>query len=258
MKEQKIYLSPTKIRTFLDCNKKYKYQYMDKIDVPESKSTKYLSLGTSIHSALADFNKLTDMSLKSLENLHRLLQKHWIRDGYEDIKVEKMFYKRGLDMLTKYFYDPKDQGQDVLIVEELISIDYGNYVLCGKLDKVYITNDNKIEIIDYKTGKSVYPLDDLQLPIYLMLLKNTLGIYPHRVSSYFLEYNKKVTREITERLLNSLTLDIHALCKGVVNTKDFNPNPSSYCKANCRYHHLCSILNFKCKNSLTSISKIKH
>lgn len=250
MNKQKIYLSSTSIRTFLSCNQKFKYQYLDKVRVPKNNSNKYLSFGRSIHLTLAEFNKLSDKSFISLNELLDLLRKNWIRDGYESLEEEKMYGEQALDILKTYYNDPKDQGLENLFIEKSISINFKDYVLKGKLDKVYVRNDNKIEIIDYKTGKSIYPLDNLQFPIYLLLVYKELGVFPDYVSYYFLNYNSKVTREVTDEIVNSLSINIHALCNSIVDNESYETNYSKYCKINCEYYHLCNILNFKNKNCL--------
>lgn len=258
MKKQKPHLSCSSIRAFLDCNKKYQYQYLDKINVPQNQSVKHLSFGKSIHRALAKFNRITDQSQRNIDTLHALLRKNWVRKGYSSIEEERAFGLRGLDMLTRYYEDPKDQGKETILIEEMLSIDLKEYILDGVLDKVYVTHDNNLEIIDYKTGNNMYPLDNLQLPIYLFLSKEKLGVYPNLVSYYFLSHNKKYTREVTKELINDLSMDIHNLCTSIIKTKDFHHNSTPYCKSNCQYYQLCSILNFKCNHSFNINTKLKH
>jgi len=258
MNTQKPHLSYSSIRSFLDCNKKYEYQYLNKISVPKNQSMKYLSFGKSVHKALATFNKITDQSKRSLDTLHDLLRSHWIREGYDSIEEERQFGVRGLDMLSQYYKEPKDKGKETILVEEMISLDLEKYYLHGVIDKAFITNDNRLEIIDYKTGKNMYPLDNIQLPIYLFLSKEKLGVYPNLVSYYFLSHNKKYTREITIDLIDELSTDVNNLCNLISQNKSFNQSRTAYCRTNCQYYHLCNILNFKCDNSFNTNSTFKH
>jgi len=258
MNKQKIHLSSTSIRTFLGCNQKFKYQYLDKVRIPNNNSNKYLSFGKSIHLTLAEFNKLNSDTFIPLDELLDLLRKNWIRDGYESLEEEKMYGEKALDILTNYYNDPKDQGIENIFIEKSISINFDDYVLTGKLDKVYVTKDNKIEIIDYKTGKSVYPLDNLQFPIYLLLLHKEIGVFPDYVSYYFLNYNSKVTREVTKDIVESLSSNVHSLCSSIAESEAYETSYTQYCKNTCQYYHLCKILNFKNKNCLSLNSKYKN
>ncbi|MCT4621136.1 MAG: PD-(D/E)XK nuclease family protein [Marinisporobacter sp.] len=250
MKKQKLYLSNTSIRTFLDCNKKFQYQYIDKINVTKSRTTKHLSFGKSIHATLAKFNMLTDTSQRTLDTLHDLLRKNWVREGYESIDEEREFGIKGLDMLTNYFNNPLDQGKENLIIEETIYENTPQYILCGKLDKVYVAEDDTVEILDYKTGNSIQPIDHLQLPIYLILAKSKLGFYPKRISSYYLAKSKKITQDIDDILLTELTTHIYELCQAISDNKCFEHKYTPYCQTNCQFYSLCKILSLRCTDSL--------
>lgn len=196
MTNKKLYISTTSIQTFLQCRKKFKYKYIDKLSLSEKKTSKYISFGSSMHLALADFNSIKDQNLKTLDILHNLLRKNWVRDGYESIQEEKEFGLRGLDMLSNYYSNPKDTGKDNLIIEKMLYKDFNDYTLCGKLDKVYLRSDNTIEILDYKTGNTITAIDNLQLSIYLILANKELGYYPKSVSLYYLPSNKKITESV--------------------------------------------------------------
>lgn len=237
--------------------------YIDKMNTGDQNSNKYLSFGNSMHLALADFNRLDDEH-KTLENIHDLLRKNWIRDGYDSRDEEREFGLWGLDMLTKYFNDPKDKGEN-LIIEEMIYLNVGNYTLCGKIDKLFNTNNGESEVLDYKTSKTITPIDNIQLPIYLMLAHHRLGFYPSRVSLYYLSKNEKVTIEVDDDFINKSTSNILNLCNNILRENNFEPNPNSYCKNNCQYYGVCeeaknekvivlsSLRRFKKENKKNSI-----
>lgn len=207
MSNKKLYLSNTSIKTFLKCKRKFKYKYLDKIRAETNKSNKYLSFGNSIHKTLADFNSIKDSKYRNLDILQNLLRRNWIREGYESIAEEKEFGLRGLDMLSSYYSNPLDDGKQNLLIEEKIYKNNGDYILCGKLDKVFVNKDDCVEIIDYKTGSSVVPIDTLQLPIYLILAKEKLGYYPAAISLYYLSKNKKIFEKIDENFIKLYTKD---------------------------------------------------
>ena len=193
-----------------------------------------------MHATLAAWNQLNNKEYLTLEYLHMLLRRNWIRIGYESIEKERTFGLRGLKMLSEYFYNPLDQGKENLIVEKFIKVDLDDsFTLCGKLDKSYRHLDNTIEVLDYKTGASMVPFDILQLYIYSLLCKGQLGAYPQTVSYYFLANNRKETWEVTEDFLaegRGIYLEVIERIKKETN---YAPNPSINCKTNCPYIEKC-------------------
>lgn len=254
-----LYLSNTSIKTFLTCKRKFKYKYIDRINPNKDITNKYLSFGNSIHLALADFNKLTIDKYRTLDNLHNLLRRNWIRDGYESREEEKTFGLWGLDMLTNYYNNPKDDGSKNYIIEDMIFNNEHDYIICGKLDKVYKNSDGKTEIIDYKTSKNISPIDDLQLPLYLMLANYKLGYYPEVVSLYYLPENKKISKEVDDSFIKESITKILDLCDAIFNENDFTPTPNAYCKSYCEHYDICDASKSEealIVNALTDIKNI--
>ncbi|MEJ8554837.1 RecB family exonuclease [Tepidibacter sp. Z1-5] len=256
MSNRKLYLSNTSIQTFLQCKQKFKYKYIDKMSVSESNPNKYLSFGNSIHTTLANFNLIADSKYKQLDILHNLLRKNWIRDGYESKEEEREFGLRGLDMLSNYYSKPQDKGKKNLIIEEMIYKNNDDYVLCGKLDKVYIDNKDSVEIIDYKTGNTVTPVDNLQLSIYLILAKEKLNYYPSKVSLYYLSKNKKITNEIDENSIKNSNEIVSNLCEKIKKEENFKLNFNSHCKNNCEYYKVCDASKIANSSNIESLDNL--
>lgn len=240
MSKQKIYLSNSSIQTFLSCRRKFKYKHIDKIKFGQNQSNKYLSFGQSIHTALGKYHLIQDSQYKTLEILHKLLKKNWIRDGYSSIDEERIFGLKALDMLTNYFNNPKDLGKRNLLIEEMVykNID-DKFILCGKLDKVYLREDETLETVDYKTGESILPVDNLQLPIYILLTQDKVGFFPHTVSYYYLAHNKKSSSEVEEKDIDNILQLIWHIRDEIDRETDFPCNPTPRCQKTCEYYVLC-------------------
>lgn len=254
MNNQKLYLSYSSIKTYLKCKQKFKYKYIDKVNACESISNKYMSFGNSMHKALADFNQITNPNYRTIDILHNLLRKNWIRDGYESIEEERNFGKKGLEMLTKYYESPKDIGLKNLIIEEMIYKDMEKYVLCGKLDKVYLRKDKKIEVIDYKTGKPSLIIDKIQLPLYIILAEAKLNYYPNIISTYFLSTNQKLSKDLDDKFIEKAIKYVLNICEKICNESNFEPKPDFYCENYCEYFSICD----EAKNrNLTILNKLE-
>lgn len=148
-------LSKSKINTFIECPRKFKYRYIDEIT---EEANEYMLLGTEVHEIaeeiageLMDGNEIDDvfLNLEYDENL-------------ED-------HIRGLE---KFFKDIYSNGYEIFSVEEYI-VDEEND-LNGIVD-IVIKNKESDELIifDYKTGKprniSQYKLE---LCVYKILLES--------------------------------------------------------------------------------------
>ena len=151
----KMTLSKSKINTFIECPRKFKYRYIDEI---AEEANKYMLLGTEVHEIaeeiageLMDGNEIDDVFL----NLE-----------YDD-KLED--HIRGLE---KFFKDIYSNAYEIFSVEEYI-VDEDND-LNGIVD-IVIKNKESDELIifDYKTGKprniSKYKLE---LCVYKILLES--------------------------------------------------------------------------------------
>lgn len=201
---KKLLLSNTSINTFYNHKDSYKKKYIEKVGYQPKKS-KNLSFGNSIHSSLNEFN-LLDEKEQTLKALERLLNKNWITEGYNSTEEMLNNFIRAKNILSIYFKDRKDFGK-TLLSEEMVYYNVNNVLtICGKIDKVFINNDGKIELLDYKTGTTNNLMidinTDIQLPLYIVLIKHRLNIVPDIISYYYLTNNNKISLEITEDVIN--------------------------------------------------------
>jgi CRISPR/Cas system-associated exonuclease Cas4 (RecB family) len=261
MKSRKLFLSTSSIKTYLTCKKKFKYKHIDKNQGGEGNANKYMSFGNSMHMALAEYNLITNEKYKTLDILHNLLRKNWIRDGYDSVQEERDFGMRGLDMLTHYYNNPQDKSLKNLIIEEMIFKEAKDYVLCGKLDKVYQREDQVVEILDYKTGKSIEPIDNIQLPLYLILAEAKLGYFPDSVSFYYLSRNEKHTQNLDDRHIAKSIRHVFEICDMISEETNFEANPNTYCNRNCEYYAICDDaknIEIVLANSMKQLDRIKY
>lgn len=219
---RKLLLSNTSINTFYNYKDSYKKKYIEKVGYPPKKS-KNLSFGNSIHSSLNEFNLLNEKE-QTLKALERLLNKNWITEGYNSTEEMLNNFIRAKNILSIYFKDRKDFGK-TLLSEEMVYYNVNNVLtICGKIDKVFINNDGKIELLDYKTGTTNNLMidinTDIQLPLYIVLIKHRLNIVPDIISYYYLTNNNKISLEITEDVINicldrlkSIIADIYIMHK---------------------------------------------
>jgi ATP-dependent helicase/DNAse subunit B len=240
----KLYLSSTSIQLFKSCKRRFKYKYIDKVSSGQKITSKYMSYGQSVHTAIAQFNMITDENYRTLEILHKLLRKNWMRDGFNDIEEEKKFGNKALRILEGYFKNPQDVGTKNLIVEGMIKKDLDSqFVLTGKIDRAFINLDDKIEITDYKTGDTIEHPDeftlDPQLAIYAVLAEHKLKQFPQTISYYYLSHNKKVVRNVEGSYAQAIKDYLMSIVEEIRNERHYPCSPSDYCERTCEYYNTC-------------------
>ena len=75
--------TPTRLTTWLDCPRRYRFAYLDRPPPPKGPPWAHNSLGASVHAALADWWRLR-FAERTPEAARRLLVERWISDGYRD------------------------------------------------------------------------------------------------------------------------------------------------------------------------------
>ena len=252
--------SYTQLDTYKTCPLRYKYQYVLKIPTPPSSAA---SFGASIHAALQQFylefkegradddilsKDLHSVSREKEPDLKRLLtiyQQTWIPVGYKSKIHDERMKIEGKNFLQNFFEKFHRSDLKILDLEKFFKIKINDQLfITGKIDRVDLKKDQKLEIIDYKTGTMPDKkklTQDLQLSIYAIAASSE-GLYRKDVEKiiltfYFLKENKKnsLTRttenlETVKKTLVTLTDDIK--------TSAFEPKVGPWCsfcpfKINC-------------------------
>ena len=147
-------LSKSKINTFIECPRKFKYRYIDEIT---EEANKYMLLGTEVHE-IAEEIAIELMEGNEIDDVFSNLD-------YDD-KLED--HIKGLE---KFFNDIYSNGYEIFSAEEFIVDEKSN--MNGIVDIVIRNENDELIIFDYKTGQ---PRDigkyKLELCVYKILLES--------------------------------------------------------------------------------------
>ena len=110
--------SYSKIGTYEDCPRKFKYQYVDKLDVEGFESIEAF-MGTRVHEALEKLYEAKKFTKTiPLSKLLEFYRKEWDRNWHDNIKIVKDYkpehYKKlGERCIRDYYesYKPFDRGR---------------------------------------------------------------------------------------------------------------------------------------------------
>jgi len=249
VKQPVNYLSYSQIDTFNTCPLQYKYRYILRIPTPPSAA---LSFGDTIHQTMRDFYQRAIAGQNpTKEDLLKILEENWSQLGYPSKAHEEKYKKEGVKILSGFFdkaYDPKNLP---LTLEQVFAVKVNpNFKVGGKIDRIDKAGLG-IEIIDYKTGKSVTQKDldkDLQLTVYAMAAVNGTLTYmgllekipkPEevKVSFYFFDTQEKIS---TFRKKEDFEVVKQELLKKAeeISKSSFSPTPGKHCDF-CEFRLLC-------------------
>lgn len=257
--------SYSQINSYQRCPYQYKLAHV--LNIP-TKGNASFSFGQTMHSALQQFytrlqelNSMKQDSLfgshnvgninrdntkaPTLEELLAFYEKNWQDDWYESKRQREDYYKKGKEILKIFYASQEGNWNMPAVLERGFKIKIGDYVLNGRIDRVDVMPDGKLEIIDYKTGQSKEKItgdDKDQLLIY-QIAAQTLPEYKNigevkKLTFYYLNDNIRTSfigkEEESEKMLDKILNVIEKIRSG-----DFTPAPSRHVCSHCDFKGIC-------------------
>ncbi|MGB3346859.1 MAG: PD-(D/E)XK nuclease family protein [Candidatus Humimicrobiia bacterium] len=229
-------LSYSAISTYLNCPLQYKLVYIDGLKLLPKP---YFSFGNSLHKLVAYFFK--DMFLKppALDDFLKYYKDNWLSEGYETKENEKEHFLLGENILREFYNLNKKDYKKPISVEYYFKVDFNNIILTGLIDRVDKLPSGNLEIIDYKSGKvipTIYDLnEDLQLSIYHIAAEETWNILPEKLTIYHLRSNTSLS---TKRGIKQLDKAKELIFKVLEEIKkgNFKPKIGRFCPCDFPQH----------------------
>jgi putative RecB family exonuclease len=245
-------LSPSRAADFMQCPLLYRFRVVDRI--PERPSPVAVR-GTVVHAAL---ERLFDLPAgqRTLEAATQLLAPQWERIRQESPELAELFADdaEGLaqwlasaeELLARWFCleDPTrlEPADRELYVETRLD---DGLVLRGYVDRIDVSADGRVRIVDYKTGRAPSEYTEakamFQMKFYALVLWRLRGRLPSLLQLVYLG-NGEILRYspeeadllATERKVKALWVAIQRAAR----TGDWRPSPSKMCDW-CDHHALC-------------------
>ena len=245
--------SPSKLDIFLQCQKKYHFEYIDpemaKIKNQIKKKRPVLEMGSFVHNALTLFLKLP-VEQRTATEMAALLKSVWAgprgeKYGFKSVEEERDYYSQALEMLN-WFVKNEDIKPNIFNLpvsppgrsfDDYKTVKFtDNLEIGGKLDRVDMAEDGTLEIIDYKTGKE--KSDNLQLIIYTFLAEGLFDKKVSRATYIYLKSGRRLSVEPEKEIREKTRKHIIDTVDKIAETKDWKPNISKLC-GYCDYLPFC-------------------
>ncbi len=168
--------TPTRLTTWLDCPRRYRFTYLDRPAPPKGPPWAHTSLGTSVHTALASWWRLPPRQ-RTPDRGALLVREGWVREGFRDDAQSAEVRDRAAAWVRAYLEDV-DPRTEPLGVERTVSAPTATLVLSGRVDRIDERPDGTVVVVDYKTGRRPPSDDDargsLALGVYAVAAARTL------------------------------------------------------------------------------------
>jgi putative RecB family exonuclease len=186
--------TPTRLLSWLDCPRRYRFAYLDRPTPPKGPAWAHNSLGASVHNALRAWWD-QPQARRSVAAGADLVARAWVTDGYRDQEQSTRARSSAQEMVQRYL-----SGLDPLVqprgVERTVAFTTEHLAVSGRVDRIDERTTpgggpaRALVVVDYKTGRSPLGPEDtrgsLALALYALGARRTLRGVCHRVELHHL------------------------------------------------------------------------
>ena len=203
-------ISASAIENFRRCPQQYLYSYLWSLrEGPKAA----ISFGAVMHTVIKRFmDQLKKGTCLPFDELCRIFETEWNSAGFEDDYQEQEYKKDGVEQLRAFHAAIVADCPNILEQEKTFALDLENNVIVnGRIDQINSLGGNKVQIVDYKTGKPRKDSDAakaLQLSIYAIAAKEILELNPTSLVFHYLQTNQRqeTTRDVKQLAVAEATI----------------------------------------------------
>ena len=164
--------TPTRLATWLDCPRKYRFAYLDRPPPPKGPPWAHNSLGASVHNALAGWWRLPRRD-RTVTAAGDLLESGWLTDGFAD-DAQSLEYRVRCRQMVEGYVARLDPAREPVGVERTVATRSELIAVSGRIDRLddRLSDDGlsrDLVVVDYKTGRHLLTVDDARTSLALAL-----------------------------------------------------------------------------------------
>ncbi len=186
--------TPSRLRSWLDCPRRYRMTYLDRPSPPKGAPWAHNSLGASVHNALAGWWRLP-RSGRTVAAAGTLLERGWLGDGYADDAQSALYLQRWRVVVEEYVAR-LDPAAEPAGVERTVATKTDLITVSGRIDRLddrrtgggagggerrepgdgrELGEGRELVVVDYKTGRHPLTSDDARSSLALALYAIAAG-----------------------------------------------------------------------------------
>jgi putative RecB family exonuclease len=238
----RLRLSFTRIDTFEQCPRRFRYQYVDALP---SRPAPQLSFGSSVHAVLEWLFDRKHPVLPSVEETLDALKQRWESTGYVDVPREQQLeaYAHARQVVSDFHARVAAVGFRLpAATEQWFELPFPDQVVVvGAIDRVDVDPDGSLRVLDYKTSRRARTRGQvarsLQLAIYALAARELYGRLPATVALDFVVPGLTVEIPVDELDLADVPRRVAEVARRVRAREDA-PTPNRLCDW-CDFRDLC-------------------
>jgi putative RecB family exonuclease len=245
-------LSPSKLSAFKDCPLAFRFAAIDRL--PEAPAP-HMVKGTLVHSALERLFWDHPRGERSPAAAHQALDLAWqaLQQDPELASLEltgaerDKFVAEAAALVDGYLRLEDPDAVNAVGVELTLEADVAGLRLRGIIDRLDVTAEGELEVVDYKTGRVPSVNQEQQrlggVQFYALLCEQVLGRRPTRVRLMYLSEPVVIEAEPSEQAVRGTrqrTSAVWSAIERACENEDFRPRPSALCNW-CSFRTLCPI-----------------
>ena len=217
------------------CPKKFEFSYVHKL---VSSSNKSLIVGNLVHEIIEKIGSLSGKpTKKELDGIFDQSLEHHINKLplLDEIKIQEIKEK------ISNWNDTERSRNKVIAIEKGIEFEFSNRKFYGKIDRIEIDSEDKLRIIDFKTGKANKKPGNTyqeQLLLYAYAWGQNTGKLPDIVAYDFVMEDQLVEADITPIKLERGLSRLIPIIEGIDENK-FEATPANQTCQYCNFASLC-------------------
>jgi putative RecB family exonuclease len=211
--------------------------------------------GTLVHSALERLfwdhprgRRTPDAARDALDLAWKALQEEPDLADLELTEAERdLFVADAAALVDGYFRLEDPDAVDAVGVELTLEADVAGLRLRGIIDRLDVTDEGELEVVDYKTGRVPSVHQEQQrlggVQFYALLCEKVLGRRPSRVRLMYLREPLVIEAEPSDQAVRGTrqrTAAVWSAIERACEHEDFRPRPSALCNW-CSFKSLCPI-----------------
>ncbi|HLJ08061.1 MAG TPA: PD-(D/E)XK nuclease family protein [Acidimicrobiia bacterium] len=243
-------LSPSKLSAFKDCPLAFRFAAIDRL--PEAPAPATLK-GTLVHEALERLFWEKPRGERSPQAARDALDAAWadIAVGPEATALEldgpaaERFVADAAALLDNYFRLEDPDAVDAVGVELTLEADVAGLRLRGIVDRLDVTPEGELVVVDYKTGRVPSVMQEQQrlggVQFYALLCEQVLGKRPVGVRLLYLRDPIAIEAQPSDQAIRGTrqrTAAVWSAIERACQHEDFRPRPSTLCNW-CSFRSLC-------------------
>jgi len=243
-------LSPSKVSTFKDCALAFRFSAIDRLPEPPSAPA---VKGSLVHRALEllfvakPHERTRELATACLA---RATDEFLADPEFQGLELDDVttgeFLADAAVMVERYFGLEDPTSFDPIGLELMLSVEVGNLLLRGIIDRLDLDADGELVVTDYKTGRVPSEKQELSrlggVQFYAFLCERLFGRRPAKVQLIYLGANPQIiVATPSEQSTRGLEQRVRAIWTAVERAcehEDFRPKQSMLCNW-CSFKAYC-------------------